>query len=157
LGGRRTSGFNFNIAYVLFSGLNLSAGYSLTGESYDYRDSGSWTPVVYYSNYTLNGKYNFKKIGLILLANYKYYGETPSLAPLPDQPGEFYNIYTEPFSDLEVTLSKQFIKDKLNVVIGAKNLLDNYSSRTYGYIDGREFLSPINYGRTYFIKANYSF
>jgi hypothetical protein len=58
---------------------------------------------------------------------------------------------------LEVTLSKQFIKDKLNVVIGAKNLLDNYSSRTYGYLDGSEFLSPINYGRTYFIKANYSF
>jgi len=157
IGGRRTSGFNFNIAYVLFSGLNLSAGYSLTGESYDYRGTGTWTPEVYYSNYTFNGKYNFKKIGLILMANYKLYGETPSLAPLPGHPGEFYNIYTEPFSDLEVTLSKQFIKDKLNVVIGGKNLLDNYSSRTYGYLDGSEFLSPINYGRTYFIKANYSF
>jgi len=156
LGGRRTLGANFNIA-IVYSGLNLSAGYSLTGESYDYRGTGTWTPVVNYSNYTFNGKYNFKKIGLILLANYKLYGETPSLAPLPDEPGEFYNIYTEPFSDLEVTLSKQFIKDKLNVVIGGKNLLDNYSSRTYGYLNGSEFLSPINYGRTYFIKANYSF
>lgn len=156
LGGRRTLGANFNIAFV-YSGLNLSAGYSLTGETYDFRDTGTWTPEVYYSNYTLNGKYNFKKIGLILLANYKLYGETPSLAPLPDEPGEFYNIYTEPFSDLEVTLSKQFIKDKLNVIIGGKNLLDNYSSRTYGYIDGSEFLSPINYGRTFFVKANYSF
>jgi outer membrane receptor for ferrienterochelin and colicins len=156
LGGRRTLGVNFNIA-IVYSGLNLSAGYSLTGESYDYRGTGTWTPVVNYSNYTFNGKYNFKKIGLILMANYKLYGETPSLAPLPGHPGEFYNIYTEPFSDLEVTLSKQFIKDKLNVVIGGKNLLDNYSSRTYGYLDGSEFLSPINYGRTYFIKANYSF
>jgi outer membrane receptor for ferrienterochelin and colicins len=156
LGGRRTLGANFNIAFV-YSGLNLSAGYSLTGESYDYRGTGTWTPEVYYSNYTFNGKYNFRKIGLILLANYKLYGETPSLAPLPDEPGEFYNIYTEPFSDLEVTLSKQFIKNKLNVIIGGKNLLDNYSSRTYGYLDGSEFLSPINYGRTFFIKANYSF
>ena len=156
LGGRRTLGANFNIAFV-YSGLNISLGYSLTGETYDYRGTGTWTPVVNYSNYTFNGKYNFKKIGLVLLANYKLYGETPSLAPSPDEPGEFYNIYTESFSDLEVTLSKQFIKDKLNVVIGGKNLLDNYSSRSYGYLDGSDFLSPINYGRTYFIKANYSF
>ena len=157
LGGRKTLGANFNIAFVDYGGLNLSAGYSLTGESYDYRGTGTWTPEVYYSNYTFNSKYNFKKHKMVLMANYKLYGETPGLAPLPGHPGEYYNIYTESFSDLEVTLSKQLFKDKFTVVIGGKNLLDNYSSLTYGYLDGREFLSPINYGRTYFAKVNYRF
>ena len=157
LGGRRTLGTNFNASFSGFGGLSLSAGYSLTGESYDYRGSGSWTPEVYYSNYTFNAKYNFKKYKMVLMANYKLYGETPGLAPLPDHPGEFYNIYTESFNDLEVTLSKQFFSNKLNVVIGGKNLFDNYSSRTYGYLDGTEFLSPINYGRTFFAKASYTF
>jgi len=157
LGGRRTLGANFNASFSGFGGLSLAAGYSLTGESYDYRGSGSWTPEVYYSNYTFNAKYNFRKYKMVLMANYKLYGETPGLAPLPGQPGEFYNIYTESFNDLEVTLSKQFFSNKLNIVIGGKNLFDNYSSRTYGYLDGREFLSPINYGRTYFAKASYTF
>jgi len=157
LGGRRTLGANFNASFNGFGGLSLAAGYSLTGESYDYRGTGSWTPEVYYSNYTFNAKYNFKKYKMVLMANYKLYGETPSLAPLPDQPDDFYNIYTEEFSDFEVTLSKQFFSNKLNVVIGGKNLFDNYSSRTYGYLNGTEFLAPINYGRTFFAKASYTF
>lgn len=157
LGGRRTSGLIFNVAFVMYNGLNLSAGYSITGESYDYGGGDVWTPVVRYSNYTFNSKYNFKEAKLTLMANYKLYGETPSLAPSPDTPGEYYNIYTEPFSDLEVTVSKQFFNDKLDIVIGGKNLFDNYSLRTYGYLDGSEFASPINYGRTYFAKANFRF
>ncbi len=155
LGGRKTLGTNINLSFVQYSGLTLSAGYSLTGESYDYLSEGIWTDQVYYDNYTFNAKYNFKKYKMILMGNYKYYGKTPSLFPLPDHPGEFYNVYTEAFSDLEISVSKRFFNDKLNVVAGGKNLFDNYSSRSYGYLDGSEFLSPINYGRTYFIKAVY--
>ena len=153
LGGRKTLGTNVNISFIHFSGLSLSAGYSLTGESYDYRGDGIWTDDVFYDNYTFNAKYNFKKYKMVLMGNYKLYGKTPSLYPLPDLPGEYYNVYTESFSDLEISLSKQFFKDKLSLVVGGKNLFDNYSSRSYGYMDGSEFLSPINYGRTYFAKA----
>ncbi len=156
LGGRRTSGLNFNVALVYFVGLNLSAGYSLTGESYDYSGDEVWTPVINYSNYTFNAKYKFDKLELVLMANYKLYGETPGLSVSPST-GEYYNVFTEQYSDLEFTISKQFYKDKLNLVVGGKNLFDNYSSRTYGYEDGREFISPINYGRTYFVKVNYRF
>ncbi len=155
LGGRKTIGANFNVSFVHFGGLNLSAGYSLTGESFDYLGNGTWSENVFYDNYTFNAKYNFSKQEMVLMANYKLYGKTPGLAPLPGHPGEFYNIYTEAYSDLELTLSKQFFSKRLNVVVGGKNLFDNYSSRRYGYVDGSEFLSPINYGRTYFARINY--
>ena len=156
-GARRTFGANVNIAFTTYAGLNLSAGYSLTSETYDYGATGDWTPNVDYSNYTFNAKYDFKKQKLVLMANYKLYGETPGLAYSNINPGELYNVYTEAFSDLEVTLSKQLLGNKLNVVIGGKNLFDNYSSKRYGYEDGTEILSPINFGRTYFARVIYRF
>ncbi len=162
LGGRRTEGFNFNVSFVHFVGLTLSAGYSLTGESYGSPDPMDtteliWSDKVYYDNYTFNAKYNFDKLKMVLMANYKLYGETPSLAFSEINPGELYNVYTAGVHNLEVTLSKQFLMGKLNVVVGGKNLFDNESSRRYGYEDGTEILSPINYGRTYFAKVNYRF
>jgi outer membrane receptor for ferrienterochelin and colicins len=162
LGGRRTEGFNFNVSLAHFGGLNLSAGYSLTGESYGSPDPMDtteliWSDKVYYDNYTFNAKYNFDKLKMVLMANYKLYGETPSLAFSEINPGELYNVYTAGVHNLEVTLSKQFLMGKLNVVVGGKNLFDNESSRRYGYEDGTEILSPINYGRTYFAKVNYRF
>jgi outer membrane receptor for ferrienterochelin and colicins len=157
LGARRTSGGTINATLVYFVGLNLSAGYNLTNESYDYGGTGAWTEKVTYGNYTFNAKYNFDKYKMVLIANYKLYGETPSLAPSQDNTVGFYNVYTESYNDLEVTLSKQFINNKLNLIVGGKNLFDNYSTRTYGYEDGNDNLSPLNYGRTYFIRANYRF
>ncbi len=154
LGGRRTLGGSFNVSYMNFIGLTLGAGYSITGETYDYEGDGKYTPIVYYNNYTFNVKYNFRKIKLILLANLKYYGTTPSLSVDPDT-DEYYQVYTDPFGDVEVTLSKLLWKNRLTLVVGGKNLLDNYSKRTYGYVgETYEYYGPINYGRTYFIKLN---
>ncbi|MBO3099740.1 TonB-dependent receptor [Gelidibacter pelagius] len=155
-GGRRTRGFNINLAY-LNKGLRLSAAYNKTGESYDYAGDAIWTKEVSYANYTLNGQYNFRKAGVILMANYKLYGKTPALATSSDALGDYYFVYKESMSDLETTLSKKFFKNKLDLVIGGKNLFDNYWSRTYGYENGQEFRSPINYGRTFFAKVNYRF
>lgn len=154
LGGRRTLGGAFNVSYINFTGLTLGAGISTTGETYDYKGEGAYTPVIYYNNYTFNAKYNFRKIKLILMSNLKYYGTTPSLAVNPDTE-EYYQVYTDPFGDVELTVTKLFWQNRLTLVVGGKNLLDNYSKRTYGYVGERyEYLGPMNYGRTYFIKLN---
>ena len=135
-------------------GLTLGAGFSITGETYDYMGTGEYTPVVYYNNYTFNAKYNFRKIKLILLGNLKYYGETPSLATDPET-GDYYQVFTEPYGDLEVTATKLLWKNRLTLVVGGKNLLDNYSRRTYGYQgETTEYYAPVNYGRVFFVKLN---
>jgi len=154
LGGRRTIGGVFNVSYLHFIGLTLGGGFSITGESYDYSGAGHYTPVVYYNNYTFNAKYNFRKIKLVLMANVKYYGITPSLAVDPETE-EYYQVYTEPYGNLEVTVTKLLWKNRLIIVVGGKNLLDNYSRRTYGYIgETYEYFGPMNYGRTFFLKLN---
>lgn len=157
LGGRKTIGSNINASYMHFIGLTIGAGFSITGESYDYDSIGygdDYTPMVYYNNYTFNAKYNYRKYKTIFMANVKFYGITPSLAVDSDT-DEYYQVYTDPYGDVEVTITKLLWQNRLTVVLGGKNLLDNYSRRTYGYRDNEyEHLGPINYGRTFFLKLN---
>ncbi|MEN8120699.1 MAG: TonB-dependent receptor [Bacteroidota bacterium] len=154
MGGRRTFGGNINASYMHFIGLSLSAGYSRTGRTYDYTGNGDYAPIVFYDNYTFNAKYNWRKHKTIFMANLKYYGETPSLS-VDKNTLEYYQVYTDPFGEVEATVSKLFWKNRLTVILGGKNLLNNYSSRTYGYrYDYDERYGPKNYGRTFFVKLN---
>ncbi len=150
---RRTVGGNFNVAFQHNNGLTLSAGYNMTGESIK-NGGASWTDTDFYDNITFNAKYNYKKWGLISQANYKFYGETPNLTS-DRSTGELYNVYTESYSDLEVTLSKNFYKNRMNLVVGGKNLFDNYTQKTFGNRDFADNYSPINFGRTFFAKVNF--
>ena len=154
-GAARTIGFNINATFLHYNGLTLGAGYSRTGESYSYEGRDSFTDYIFYDNYTFNAKYNFNKLKLVLMANYKLYGETPSLMADPDIEDSYYNIFTKAYSDLELTVSKMFFKNRLSVVVGGKNLFDNYYSTTYGYkTDEPERYGAQNYGRTFFIRIN---
>jgi outer membrane receptor for ferrienterochelin and colicins len=155
LGGRRTLGGIFDVSYMNFIGLTLGAGVSITGESYDYIGNGNYTPIIYYNNYTFSAKYNFRKIKLILMSNFKYYGITPSLAGDPEVE-DYYQVYTDPFADLELSVTKLFWKNRLTVVLGGRNLFNNYERRTYGYRGEQDaFLAPMNYGRTFFLRVNF--
>lgn len=162
LGGRRTYGGEMNLSYRYQSGFSFGAGFSRIGETYDYGGTGDYVPVVYYNNYSFSSKYHFTSIKTVLLANLKLYGKTPSLAVIPDEfGGGYYNVFTDPYGDLEITLTKMFWNNKVNIVVGGKNLLNTLGVKTYtyrNYYDLPDFkpeqISPKNYGRTYFIKVN---
>lgn len=161
LGGRRTLGGELNTSFRHMSGLSLGAGYSRIGETYDSEGTGDYLPMIYYHNFSVNTKYSFKKLNGVIVANLKYYGETPSLAAIPGEDGEgYYRVFTDPFGDLELTFTKNLWKNRLTLVVGGKNLLDNYERRTWGYRDfgeddyQYEYFGPLNYGRTWFVKLN---
>jgi len=161
LGGRRTMGGELNATYRHPVGLSAGIGASRIGETYSYDSTGTYLPLVWYSNYTVNAKYSFMKFKAVLMANFKYYGRTPSLATIPEEDGGgYYQVFTDPYGDLEVTFTKSLWKERVNIVVGARNLLNNYKRRTYGYRDygeadyQYEYLGPLNYGRTYFVKLN---
>ncbi|HAN79058.1 MAG TPA: hypothetical protein DCQ31_15455 [Bacteroidales bacterium] len=156
LGGRRTLGTDVKFTYMHTSGLTVGLGYSKTGETYDYLGNDNYIPIVYYDNYLINFKYNLRKFKTVFNANFKYYGITPAIA-MNENTSEYYQVYTEAYTDVEATVTKLFWKDKISVVIGGKNLMNNYSRRTYGYIDSADDrLSPLNFGRTFFVKLNFS-
>ena len=90
LGGRRTMGAEFNALFISGAGLNLGAGISRIGETFDEEGEGDYLPVIFYNNYSFNCRYNISGIGLILMTNLKFYGKTPSLAPIPEDDGGGY-------------------------------------------------------------------
>jgi outer membrane receptor for ferrienterochelin and colicins len=162
LGGRRTLGGEINASFVSRSGLMIRAGFSRIGETFDNEGEGDYLPIIYYNNYTFNTKLSFRKYRTTLRANLKYYGKTPSLASIPeDQGGGYYRVFTDPYGDLEITITKSLWNNRLIFILGGKNLLNNIEGRTSGYRnygqDGYQdsYSSPLNYGRTYFIKLNF--
>jgi outer membrane receptor for ferrienterochelin and colicins len=164
LGGRRTLGGEINTSFRHISGFMIGAGFSRVGETFDSEGSGDYLPIIFYNNYSLNTKYSFNRFRAVIMANLKYYGETPSLAAIPEENGGgYYRVFTAPFGDLEVTFSKSLWKQRLDIVVGGKNLLNNHEGTTSGYRDyGQEgyqstYDRPLNYGRTYFVKLNLRF
>ncbi|MDA3822142.1 MAG: TonB-dependent receptor, partial [Bacteroidales bacterium] len=136
IGGRRTLGGEFHGSHSHSSGLFVGLGFSRIGETIDNEGEGEYLPIIYYNNYSLNTRYSIPKINTILVANIKYYGQTPVLAAIPESDGGgYYRVSTAAFGDVELTLSKNFWKNKISLVLGAKNLLNNYEGITSGYID----------------------
>lgn len=160
LGGRRTLGGELNTSFQHNSGLMIGAGFSRIGETYDSEGSGDYLPLIFYNNLSFSTKFTFRNLNATLMANLKYYGKTPSLAPVPEEEGGgYYRVYTDPFGDLEITITKNFWKNRVNLVLGGKNLLNNYGIITSGYLDYGQpdyqpsYDRPMNFGRTYFIKV----
>lgn len=163
LGGRRTFGGELNTALSIKTNWMAGAGISRTGETFDEEGEGNYLPIVYYNNFSLRGKYIYNRANISLLVNLKYYGKTPLLAPIPEnEGGGYYRVFTDPFGDLEITATKNLWKNRLTIVAGAKNLLNNYDGITSGYKDFGEtdfqeaYIRPLNYGRTIFIKLNFN-
>lgn len=161
LSRRRTLGGQINASFNHKTGLSLGLGASRIGETFDDEGKGEFLPMIYYNNYSINSKYSFRKLKAVLMANLKYYGETPVLAAIPEEAGGgHYHVFTDPYADLEFTVTKTLWKDRLSVIIGGKNLLDNYVRRTAGFRDyGQdnyqyEYIGALNYGRTWFVKLN---
>ncbi|MFC2080110.1 TonB-dependent receptor domain-containing protein [Bacteroidota bacterium] len=157
----RTLGGELNTSFRHQSGYTLGAGISRIGEAFDYLGNDDYSPMVYYHNYSFNSKYTIRKIRTVVMANIKYYGKTPSLVEIPeDEGGGYYHVYTDPYGDLEITVTKTLWKNKLNLVLGGKNLFNNIEGRITGYRDygQRDFqetyYNPLNYGRIFFVKLN---
>lgn len=159
IGGRRTLGGEVNTTFLHKSGFKVGAGFSRIGETFDSEGNGDYQPMIFYNNLAFNTKYFSRKFNATLMANLKYYGKTPSLASIPeDLGGGYYRVFTDPFADIEITLTKNFWKNRVNLVLGGKNLLNNKEVMTSGYRDYGEpdyqpsYFRPLNFGRTYFIR-----
>jgi outer membrane receptor for ferrienterochelin and colicins len=156
LGKKKTMGAELNASFSHRSGVGVRAGFSRIGETYFADEEAGWTPLFFYNNYNLSTKYTLKKTRTTFNVNLKYYGETPRLASLPEeQGGGIYQVYTQPYGDLEATVTQVLWKSRLSVVVGGKNLLNHYEGVTTGYQTDQEIqLNPLYYGRVWFVKLN---
>lgn len=100
-------------------------------------------------------QYVFPEYHLTISAFYKYNGKRLSYAL--DADDNLYQTQVDAFSLLDFNLNKDFFNKRLNISLGAKNLLDVTSlnaTATEGAHSGGGTI-PQSWGRSYFVKLTY--
>ena len=100
-----------------------------------------------------------------LSLSYKYTGAYKDYRgefTLDNQVASISQVYMNDYSLMDLTLSRSFFKDRINLATGVKNLfnvVNVYSvgggSSVHGSDSSNE--SSVGWGRTFFIKASWSF
>lgn len=180
---RKTIGGRINLNYNFYPTLTIKAGFSLTGlsetltlpevdstyipveDEYIHLDSSFLSDYQHTKDFSLNVSYRIVRFDILCNAFYKYNGQTTALyTDIDDETGEeFINRYNvDPYHTLDISFTKKFLQNRLTVVAGMKNLLDNTIVLTStGYNPGQVHGggssggSPVSWGRTAFISINY--
>lgn len=156
IGQYETFGGAVNFNYQFHPAFDISVGYAHTAysnvseEDSPDLDKYSSTPEV---NTTIT--YNWLKQKFKVSLFYKYVGETPRASV---SNGEIVQQVTEDYHTMDLTLSKLFWKDRINLSLGAKNIFDitqiNTTNATGGTHSGGAN-QLVAWGRTYFIGLKF--
>lgn len=142
----------------LFKDLRLKPGLSLNAVSNDFETNTTeisdfaWSPE---ANLNVEGKLPFTSIQYAIY--YKWTGRLPQVAL--NSNGEAEQFYIAAFHMLDFSLSRQFWKDKIQLTLGAKNLMNVQnilnSGGSGGVHSGAGSAVPVSWGRSVFAKLNF--
>ena len=158
IGRFKSQGVSVNVNYKMKE-LSMSAGGSLIGR-YNQLNSDFAEIAEFSYSPELRGSVNYKIVKWKTTINcfYKYTGKLPGF--MLDEYGSLLPTYVGDFHMLDFNISKQFLKEKLQLSAGLKNMLNvnNVNASMSGSThDGSSSSTPVSMGRTYFIKLNYVF
>ena len=153
----KSYGVNLYSEFVWSNGVRLSPGFGMLSRS------GSEADSRFYKSYeaNLDASYFSKKLDMRFNVFYKYNGSISEFSKNID--GSIGVLTLEDYHTLDISLSKSFLNGKLFVTTGAKNIFDITDIKLVGegskglvLQTGREAFYPISWGRSFFIKINYS-
>jgi outer membrane receptor for ferrienterochelin and colicins len=156
-----TKGLSFNARYRLHPRFSMNAGISLDGKSrLDDLSSFSWTKNLASGFNYKNLKYKFN-----LSLYYKYTGSYRDYRgefDLNNQIGSITEVYMSGYNIMDITLSRPFFNNRVNIGTGVKNLFDVTNVSSYGggsSVHGSDGSteSSVGWGRTFFLKVSYMF
>lgn len=155
-----TTGGNL-IAEFAFNNFTIQAGGSYIGRYNQFTDdpnSPTQEPFLFSPEGQLNLAYNFRKIGLKISSFYKYTGEMPIVRVGND--GNPTTTIIDDFNTLDLTLTKDFWDNRIQLTIGAKNLFNVTNINGImpgGAHSGGGSSMAVAMGRTYFAALNFQF
>lgn len=132
--------------------LRFNAGYSHTGIRDELLDN---TNFIFYTTCNASTELNFLKNTAKLSVFYKYYGKYPG-PPVLMESGELERAFLDPFHNMDISISKKFLKNYIFISTGVKNLFDNKeiaglgTGSSHGSSEGVSSL--VGWGRTYFVN-----
>jgi len=148
-------GIDFNFKnhprYSFFLSWTTTGLWNNFGDKYDTPGEYTW-----FTDVSSTFNYNFVKPDINVSLNYKFNGKAPKYILENNRIGLFerdkYNI-------LDISASKSFLKNKLKLMAGAKNIFNVTDVKQT--LDGKDYVSLrgsdiIAYGRTWFLKISYA-
>jgi outer membrane receptor for ferrienterochelin and colicins len=157
----------FNINKYMNSGAELSADYSWKrlSAAAGFNHVWYWVTVsqaqarLNSGDFTLKGGYKIPKAEIKITLTYKYTGRKPLYAFSSGNESQYGS--RDPFNSMDVSLSRNFWKDRIQLTCGAKNLFNVTSIKTPGAVAFGHNSDPgstlTQWGRTYFISLNLHF
>jgi outer membrane receptor for ferrienterochelin and colicins len=157
-----TKGAEIKLQYLMHPRFTFNAGVNLLG-----RSSIADLKSFYHStDYILNFNYKNLRYLFRLSAYYKYTGDWHDATVQFDSNNKISQIvpgYIKGYHNLDVTLSRPFFKNSLEIAGGTKNLFNIKNVESYGssadnpHSGNDPGNTPVGWGRTFFLKLTYNF
>jgi outer membrane receptor for ferrienterochelin and colicins len=157
-GNIETLGWIADITLDLDSKWSFSTNFSRGGiTSLEYENDKSKSQYVFTNNFLTSVMYKVRRYDFSTRVEYAFNGEEP--ARYIDEITSVEPM-VESYHDLNLTMTKSFLKRRLNITAGVKNIFDNTDLQYIGAsptsggnnIDSYRMLS---WGRSYFVKLNF--
>jgi len=155
-----THGFDINFNNRVYPWLKVNIGLGVTGVKQYIEEANLNTDYFYTTDVSTQISYWWRLTDLNFLLFYKYNGNYPELVLISNSAAEIEE--TEAYNTLDFNVSRWFWKRRINVQLGGKNLFDvtnvNRTGDTGGGAhEGSAGTTSVNWGRTFFIKLQFSF
>lgn len=156
IGNYKTTGLQLQTQYTFNNNLNVLAGISYTGRSFDY-DTTS-TNFYYSPEISAEISYTIPKAKVTLSAFNKWNGE---LVTLSLQENKVVQQQLAAFNTLDISATRSFLKNKISLTVGGKNMLNitNVAARGFaaGFHGGSINSAMAGWGRTFFMSLRFNF
>ena len=155
-----TLGYQTSLSYNFYPYLNVELGIGQTGtySSFDSKksDLGDYK---FSGNINANIGWFIPSIRLRLSTFYKYTGKSWLFSV--DENNEINTGSMDPYHNLDFTIVRKFLSNRMTISTGLKNILNNTNINTFGNVSNGTHTSaggdsPVSYGRLVFLKLSYS-
>ncbi|MHC1706579.1 MAG: TonB-dependent receptor [Bacteroidales bacterium] len=154
-----TQGAEFKIAGQWYPWISLETGIARTGRLNSLATEMDQVEKYKYStDVTADLNFRIPRQDLNLSVYYKYTGKMPQFFSVGDS---IIEGFIQDYHTMDLTLSKSFVKNRVKVSAGIKNVFDNKTiaavGGTGGAHSGGAGAMSIGWGRTYFARISFTF
>jgi len=154
-----TQGAQVVVNYRLYPWMNIKIGGGFTGRYNSLSEESAVENKFYYSpDAIVTTTYTWLKADMDFTLDYKYTGRMPQFYVIGED--QVIEGYISSYNIMDFTMQKTFLKNRLTIGTGVKNIFNNTiipASGSGGVHSGGTTSTPVGWGRTVFIQAAVNF
>ena len=149
----RSAGGKVNISWKMDGRWKITTGIAYTGRSSGYSGTLTTAGFLFSPDISSNVLYTHKSTGIQCLLTYKYSGKRPGY--YLNEENRLIKTVRKDFHNMNFSLSKQVLKNKLTTVAGIKNIFNVKDVETINEVGEAHVRDMQLWGRSFFVKLSY--